>query len=55
MTTLSLWIDASVDTLKNCVGCLEEVRDRPGYLLVQLHLMKRHLDMMIVYLERQGK
>lgn len=55
MTTLSTWIDASVDTITNCAGCLAEVKANPAHVLIQLYAMKRHIDSMILYLERQGK
>jgi hypothetical protein len=53
--TLSLWINASLDTVRNCVVCLEEEKKDMGHLMIQLYCLKRHVDAMIGFLERQTK
>jgi hypothetical protein len=52
MTSLQVWIDAGVDTIKNSVECLEEIKADPRKVILQLRALKRHVDSTLDFLER---
>ena len=52
---IQTWINAQLDTIKNCVGCLEEKRDNPDAVIIQLWAMKKHVDATIDFLERNRR
>jgi hypothetical protein len=55
MKDLYLWINAQIDTIKNCVSVLDEKRENVNGLIVQLWALKKHIDAMIDFLERNRK
>ena len=55
MTTLDQWINASIDTARNSVDCLDELKANPDRLLIQARALKQHVDSFVEFLERQDK
>jgi hypothetical protein len=55
MTTLARWIDASVDTIKNSVSCLEEIKADQDKVKIQLLALRRHVDSTLEFLDRKEK
>ena len=49
------WINAQVDIIKNSVGLLDEKRENPSGLIVQLWALKKHVDCTIDFLERHKR
>jgi hypothetical protein len=52
---LYLWINAQVDTIKNCVSCLDENKGSIDKTIIQSWALKRHIDAMLDFLERYKK
>jgi len=48
---IRLWIDAQIDIIKNCVSILDEKRENPDYVIIQLWALKKHIDAMVDFLE----
>jgi hypothetical protein len=49
------WLNAQIDTCKNCVDILDKKREHPDHVIIQLWALKKHIDGMIDYLERNKK
>jgi hypothetical protein len=49
------WINAQIDTIKNCVSVLEENRENIDKTIIQTWALKRHVDAMVDFLERSKK
>lgn len=52
---IETFINAQLDTIKNCVGCLEEKRESPDAVIIQLWALKKHIDATIDFLERSRR
>jgi len=51
--TIYDWINAQVDTIKNCVDCLDERKNSIDRTIIQLWALKKHVDATIDFLERK--
>jgi len=49
------WLNAQIDIIKNCVGILDEKRENPDGVVIQLWALKKHVDAMIDYMEKNKK
>ena len=49
------WLKAQVDIVKNCVSCLDEKKENVDLTIIQLWALKKHVDAMIDYLERNRR
>ena len=49
------WLNAQIDIIKNCVGILDEIREKPDLVIIQLWGLKKHVDAMIDHMERHKK
>ena len=49
------WLNAQIDIVKNCVGILDEIKEKPDLVVIQLWALKKHVDAMIDYMERNKK
>jgi hypothetical protein len=49
------WLNAQIDIVKECVSILDEKRETPDGVTIQLWALKKHVDAMIDYLEKNKK
>lgn len=49
------WINANIDTVKNCVDCLEENKGNVDKVIIQMWRLKKHVDAMVDFLERKKR
>lgn len=49
------WLHAQIDIIQDCVGILDEKRENPDGVIIQLWALKKHVDAMIDFLERYKK
>lgn len=49
------WLNAQIDILKNCIEILDEIKEKPNLAIIQLWALKKHVDAMIDYMEKNKK
>ena len=52
MSALDYWVRANIDTIRNSLECLEEVKEEPKKIIEQLEALIKHAHSMLEYLER---
>jgi len=55
MKSIYDWLHAQIDIVKDCVGILDKKRGNVDLAIIQLWALKKHVDAMIDYLERNRK
>ncbi len=49
------WLNTQIDIIINCVEILDEKRKNLDHIIIQLWALKKHVDAMIDYMERNKK
>jgi hypothetical protein len=49
------WLHAQIDIVRECARILHEKRENVDLAIIQLWALKKHVDAMIDYLERNRK
>lgn len=49
------WINTQIDVIKNCVDCLTERKDNMDALIIQLWALKKHVDSILTFLEKERR
>ncbi len=55
MTTLKVWINASLDILRGKLDICEEIKEDMDKLIIQAHSLKKEAESFVDFLERKRR